>query len=71
MERDSEIINDSNTIPNYYLRSKKAKKKSNESIVKIFKIIIFYIAIITSIIFIIKQNNLSKIKQKKELTGIV
>jgi hypothetical protein len=71
MERDTEITNDSNTISKYYLRSKKGKEKSKESIVKIFKIIMLYIAIITTIIFIIKQNNLSKIKQKKESTDIV
>jgi hypothetical protein len=71
MERDTEITNDSNIISKYYLRSKKGKENSKESIVKNFKIIILYIAIITTIIIIIKQNNLSKIKQKKELTDIV
>ena len=71
METDAEIACDSNIISNYYLNSKKGKEKSNFSkvikfLIKVFKIII-YIFIIITIICIIKQNNLSKINQRKVL----
>ena len=72
MDIEKEIISDSNI--NYYLSSIKGKEKSKYSKVikckiKCFKII-FYIAIITTIIFIIKHNSLSQIKQREELTNI-
>lgn len=66
METDTEYV--SNEISNYKFSSKKKKGyKIIHYIVKGLKAI-FYIAIITIIIFIIKKNILFQIKQKKELT---
>ena len=75
METDTEITYNSNIISNYNL-TPRTKKKYKESevikyIVKVLKLILFYIAIIILIIFIIKKNSLSKIKQRKELTNII
>jgi FkbM family methyltransferase len=71
MDIDKEIISDSNI--NYYLGSKKGKEKSKYSKVikcrvKCFKII-FYIAIITTIIFIIKHTITNNQKQQLSQTN--
>lgn len=68
METDTELSYFSNKISNYKFSSKKRKLfKVFQYITKGFKAI-FYIALITTIILIIKNNNLSQIKQRKEFT---
>jgi len=67
METDREYV--SNETSSYKFSFKKRKKsKIIQNISKYLKAI-FYIVIITIIMLIIKKNNLSQIKQRKELTN--
>jgi FkbM family methyltransferase len=72
METDIENIYDPNIISNYNLSSKRKIKKSKRFIAIKFMIKsskkIFYISIITIIIFMFKLNSLSQKKQRKGLT---